>query len=202
MIAAMPAGPAPPPELPERQDPERLRELDDAGLEQVAAGLRSAERATVAVMSPYELTLREIRSRLSELQTEQRRRERAAQVARRASVRDLARSGGMPSLAAVLAASDTPFDAGTPLASLHAFLSTGGEVGFGFATRPGAIGFTDGRRQQQARTWGEARALFDDGWEPGTPGIPGIRVHLPGSRVERVVTADEVLIELPGSSSG
>jgi hypothetical protein len=70
-------------------------------------------------------------------------------------------------------------------------------VGFGFPTRPGSIGFTDGRRQRQARTWDEARSLYDDGWEPGSPGIPGVRVHLAGTRVERVVGADEVVIQTP-----
>jgi hypothetical protein len=83
-----------------------------------------------------------------------------------------------------------------PLAAVRAFLSTGGEVGFGFATRPGTIAFTDGRRQEQARTWGEARQLYARGWEPGTPGIPGVRVHLAGSRVERVAPAGEVVLEV------
>ena len=183
------------PELPERTDADQLKRLDDGELAALEASLRASERSTVQAMAPYEQVLREVRARLAELDTETRRRERASQVTKRASVRELARSGGMPSLAAVLAAGTSPFTPGTELAATHAFLSTGGEVGFGFATRPGAVTFTDGRRQQQARTWDEARRLYDEGWEPGAPGIPGVRVHLAGSRVERVVGADEVVVQ-------
>ena len=86
------------------------------------------------------------------------------------------------------------------LDSSHAFLASGGEIGFGFPTRPGTITFTDGRRQRQATTWGEAHALSADGWEPGAPGIPGVRVHLAGSRVERVVTGSEVVLD-PGEAA-
>ena len=123
-------------------------------------------------MAPYDRQLREIRARLSELATERRRRERAAQVAQRAGVREAAKSGGMPSLAAALEAGEALFDDAAVLQTIRAFLSTGGEVGFGFATRPGTIAFTDGRRQRQARTWGEARSLYAEGWEPGAPGVP------------------------------
>jgi hypothetical protein len=187
------------PELPEKIEPDQLRALDTGELDALDASLRAAERTAVTAMSPYERTLREVRSRLSEVATELRRRERAAQVTQRATVRELAKSGGMPTLGAVLAAAGSPFEDQDLLDSTRAFLSTGGQVGFGFATRPGTIAFTDGRRQKQARTWTDARLLFDDGWEPGTPGIPGVRVHLPGSRVERVVSVDDVVVQVPGS---
>ena len=188
------------PELPDQVDADRLRELDDSALEAASAALQAAERATIGAMAPYDRQLREIRARMSELATERRRRERAAQVAQRAGVREAAKSGGMPSLAAALEAGEALFDDAAALQTIRAFLSTGGEVGFGFATRPGTIAFTDGRRQRQARTWGEARSLYADGWEPGAPGIPGIRVHLAGSRVERVAPATEVVVALPDSA--
>ena len=184
------------PPLPDVLDTEQLKGFTDAELESVAAELRAAERATVAAMSPYERQLREVRARLSEIATERRRRKRASQVAQRASVRQAAKQGDMPTLIGALEATDTPLSDDMPLAAVRAFLSTGGEVGFGFATRPGTIAFTDGRRQEQARTWGEARQLYARGWEPGTPGIPGVRVHLAGSRVERVAPAGEVVLEV------
>ena len=84
-----------------------------------------------------------------------------------------------------------------PLAEVAAFLKSGGEVRFGYATRPGPVSFTDGRQLRNARTWGEARQLFAEGWEPGSPGVPGVRVHLVGTRVERVVDAAEVVVR-PG----
>jgi hypothetical protein len=83
----------------------------------------------------------------------------------------------------------------TPLSVLRAFLASGGEVGFGFASRPGSIAFTDGRQQKAAITYGQARQLYADGWEPGSPGVPGVRVHLAGTRVERVVPVDGVVVE-------
>lgn len=182
------------PPLGERVEPEALRELSEEGLATLAAELQAAERATIAAMAPYEQHLREIRTRATELATERRRRERAQQVAQRAGVREAAKSGGMPSLAAALESPEELFAPETMLTAVHAFLSTGGQVGFGFATRPGTMTFTDGRQQRQARTWGEARELHALGWDPGAPGIPGVRVHLAGSRVERVVAASDVVL--------
>jgi hypothetical protein len=184
------------PPLADRVDPDALRELSDDGLDALVAELQGKERATIAAMAPYEQHLREIRTRASELATERRRRDRAQQVAQRAGVREAAKSGGMPSLAAALESPETSFDAATLLTDVPAFLSSGGQVGFGFATRPGTMTFTDGRQQRQARTWGEARELHALGWDPGAPGVPGVRVHLAGSRVERVVTAGDVVLDL------
>ena len=182
------------PPIGDRVEPDVLHGLSDADLEALGAQLQATERATIAAMAPYEQHLREIRIRGTELATERRRRERAKQVAKRAGVREAARSGGMPSLAAALASADDVFEPATPLTGVQAFLSTGGEVGFGFATRPGTMTFTDGRQQRMARTWGEARELHALGWDPGAPGVPGVRVHLAGSRVERVVPASEVVL--------
>ena len=187
------------PPLPDAVDAAALHELAEPDLDGVERDLRAAERATVAAMSPWDQQLREIRARLAELSTERRRRERAAHIAQRSSVRDLAKSGTMPSLADALAAPDELYEPATSLTAIKVFLKTGGEVGLGFPTRPGTIAFTDGRSQQQAKTWGEARQLVAAGWEPGSAGIPGVRVHLAGSRVERVVSADEVVV---GPSAG
>lgn len=182
------------PPLPDAIGSEQLRTLSDGDLEVVELELRGAERATISAMSPWERQLKEVRSRLAELATERRRRERAAHVAQRASVREQAKSGTMPTLTDALSAPDDLVSSDTPLTAMHFFLTSGGEVGVGFATRPGTIAFSDGRRQQQAKTWGEARSLTADGWDPGTAGVPGVRVHLTGSRVERVVPADDVVV--------
>jgi hypothetical protein len=184
------------PLLPDRVEPDALRELSDDDLNAVGTALQGTEWATIAAMAPYEQHLREIRTRATELATERRRRERAQQVAQRAGVREAAKSGGMPSLAAALESPDEAFEPATLLTNVPAFLSSGGQVGFGFATRPGSIAFTDGRQQRHARTWGEARELHALGWDPGAPGVPGVRVHLAGSRVERVVTAGDVVLDL------
>lgn len=188
------------PPIGDRVEPDALRALNDDAIDALGAELQATERATIAAMAPYEQHLREIRTRATELATERRRRERAQQVAQRAGVREAAKSGGMPSLAAALASGDDLFDGTTPLTGVQAFLSTGGEVGFGFATRPGTMTFTDGRQQRMARTWGEARELHALGWDPGAPGVPGVRVHLAGSRVERVVPASEVVLAAAAGS--
>src|ERR1700731_3898627 len=98
------------PELPDQVDADRLREFDASALEAAAAALQAAERATIAAMAPYDRQLREIRARMSELATGRGRGERAAQVARRAGVREAAKTGGMPSLAAALEAGEPLFD--------------------------------------------------------------------------------------------
>jgi hypothetical protein len=189
------------PGLPDRVAPETLRELDDTALEAVGARLTAAERSTSAAMAPYDRQLREVRARLAELATEKRRRERAAHIASRAAVRAAAGSDAMPTLVDALAAATLPLPDDRPLREVRAFLKTGGEIGFGFATRAGVLSFTDGRRSKQASTIGEARALWADGWEPGAPGVPGVRVHLAGTRVERVTSPEDVVIEV-GTAAG
>ena len=133
--AAPAPAPAPLPPLPDRVEPEALRDLDDAALDEVATGLTAAERATVQAMAPYERQLRELRARGAELATERRRRERAQRHAQRIEVR------------------------------------------------------------RQAGTFGEARGLWADGWEPGAPGVPGVRVHLAGTRIEKVLAADGIVVQ-------
>ncbi len=181
------------PELPPAFEQESLSSLDDEALGALLAALGDVERATVSAMAPHQAQLRELRARSGQVATERRRRERAAHIAARAAVREQAKSGEMPTVVDALATADLLPDE-RPLAAVAAFLKSGGEVRFGYATRPGPVPFTDGRQSRSARTWGEARQLFADGWEPGSPGVPGVRVHLVGTRVERVVDAAEVVV--------
>jgi hypothetical protein len=180
------------PELPPPFEPDSLVSLDDAALEDLLTTLGAGERATVAAMAPHQAQLRELRARTGQIATEQRRRERATHIAARAAVREQAKSGAMPSVVDALVTAIIPDD--RALAEVAAFLKSGGEVRFGYATRPGPLPFTDGRRVTNATTWGDARRLYGDGWEPGSPGVPGVRIHLIGTRVERVVDASEVVV--------
>jgi len=196
--------PIPPPLLPPRVGAEHLRNLEAPALDAEAARLAEAERATRTAMSPYDRQLREIHARQEEIATERRRRERAGRHAARIAVREMAGSGEMPTLADALLAEPSPLPEARPLAEVRAFLASGGQVGFGYPTRLGVLGFTDGRQLRNAATWGEARALYADGWEPGAPGgagVRGVRVHLIGTRVERVVAAGEVVLELAGGEA-
>jgi hypothetical protein len=196
--------PIPPPLLPPRVGAEHLRNLEAPALDAEAARLAEAERATRTAMSPYDRQLREIHARQEEIATERRRRERAGRHAARIAVREMAGSGEMPTLADALLAEPSPLPEARPLAEVRAFLTSGGQVGFGYPTRLGVLGFTDGRQLRNAATWGEARALYADGWEPGAPGsagVRGVRVHLSGTRVERMVTPAEVVLELAGGEA-
>lgn len=168
--------------------------MDEAGLEAQEEGLSQVERATRAAMAPYDRVLREIRARREEVATERRRRERARRHASRMAVRSGAASGEMPDLGEALMAEPSPLPDDRPLSGVRAHLASGGEVGFGYPSRPGTIAFTDGRQARSAATWGEARRLYAGGWEPGAPGTPGVRVHLAGTLVERVVPVGEVVI--------
>jgi hypothetical protein len=181
------------PEMPPSFEQDSLTTLADADLEEQLSSLGAIERATVTAMAPHQAQLRELRARSGQLATERRRRERAAHIAARAAVREQAKSGEMPSVIDALAlAAFLPDE--RPLTEIAAFLKSGGEVRFGYATRPGQVSFTDGREVRNARTWGDARQLYADGWEPGSPGVPGVRIHLLGTRVERVVDAAEVVL--------
>ena len=181
------------PELPPAFEQESLAGLDDAALEALVSAIAGVERATVAAMAPHQAQLRELRARSGQVATERRRRERAAHIASRAAVRDQARSGEMPTVSDALGIAGTIPDE-RPLADVVVFLTSGGEVRLGYATRPGPVSFTDGRQVSTARTWGDARRLFAEGWEPGSPGVPGLRVHLVGTRVERVVEPAGVVV--------
>jgi hypothetical protein len=180
------------PELPPAFEPDSLASLDDAALEDLLTALAAGERATVAAMAPHQAQIKELRARTGQIATERRRRERAAHIAARATVREQARSGEMPSVIDALATTALPDD--RALAEVTAFLKSGGEVRFGYATRPGTLPFTDGRRVSNVTSWGDARRLYGEGWEPGSPGVPGVRVHLLGTRVERVVDASDVVV--------
>ncbi|MEO8899547.1 MAG: hypothetical protein ABI352_12295 [Candidatus Dormibacter sp.] len=180
------------PALPPAFEPDSLASLDDAALDDLVIALTAGERATVAAMAPHQAQLKELRARTGQIATERRRRERAEHIAARATVREQAKSGEMPSVVEALATTALPDE--RALAEVAAFLKSGGEVRFGYATRPGPLPFTDGRTVSNATTWGDARRLFGEGWEPGAPGVPGVRVHLVGTRVERVVDASEVVV--------
>ena len=90
----------------------------------------------------------------------------------------------------------TELVAGTEVGSLEDFvynLKTGGKVLLGFpGSRSQSVTFTDGVKVENASDLGQAARLYAAGWELGSPGRPGVRVHFPGTRQERLVAADDV----------
>ena len=160
--------------------------VDLEGLSDEEIGERVA--AVRARMRPLETQLAEIRAERDVLFTEQRRRERLAQRGRRASVKEAMRGGQFPTFTQLVAASE----AGS-FEEYRFHLKTGGEVRLGFpGARQQAVAFTDGRQVAQVRDLAEAARLWAAGWEPGSPGRPGLRVHFPGTRQERLADPEEV----------
>jgi hypothetical protein len=149
-------------------------------------------------MRPLEQDLAKLRGERDLLLTELRRRERTAHRTARADVKAAMREGKFPTIAELVAGSDTG-----SLDDFSFHLKTGGEVRLGF---PGAssqtLSFTDGVKIVQASDLAQAAELYGAGWELGSPGRPGVRVHFPGTRQERLAPADEVYARPGDRGSG
>ena len=160
---------------------EDLGSLDEAELERRVAGLR--ER-----MRPLEQDLAALRVERDVLHTEMRKRERSAHRISRSELKAAMKEGNLPTVAELVAGSD----AGS-LDDYGFNLKTGGDVKLGFpGARSQSLTFTDGVKTAQATDLAQAAELYAAGWELGSPGRPGVRVHFPGTRQERLVPANEV----------
>ena len=139
-------------------------------------------------MRPLEQDLAALRGERDVLLTEIRRRRRLAERTSRAELKTSMREGEFPSVAELVAGSDS--------GSLDDYvynLKTGGQVRLGFpGSRSQTLTFTDGVKIANASDLADAAQLYAAGWELGSPGRPGVRVHFPGTRQERLVPADEV----------
>lgn len=143
-------------------------------------------------MRPAEQQLATLRAERDVLLTEKRRRDRAVHRQARADVKAAMKEGRVPSLLELAGGADPP--------ALEAYvynLKTGGEVGLGYpgARRP-SLTFTDGAQTAQAYDFDEAARLHAAGWDLGSPGRPGVRIHFAGTRQERLVSPDEVFARL------
>jgi hypothetical protein len=149
-------------------------------------------------MRPLEHDLANLRGERDILLTELRRRERSAHRTARADVKAAMREGKFPTVAELVSSVEE--------GSLDDYvynLKTGGEVRLGF---PGAqaqsLAFTDGVKIVQASDLAQAAELYTAGWELGSPGRAGVRVHFPGTRQERLVPGDEVYARPGDRGSG
>jgi len=161
--------------------PDELAGLTEAELDQRVEEIRGR-------MRPLEEELGKLRLQRDVLQTERRRRERGAHRDARAELKSAMKDGRFPNVAQLVE--------GSQEGSLDDFvfnLKTGGEVRLGFpGARAQSLAFTDGAQAAQAKDLAEAARLYEAGWELGSPGRPGVRVHFPGTRQERLVPAEEV----------
>ena len=158
-----------------------LASIDAAELERRIAEIR--ER-----MRPVEQQITTLRGERDVLLTERRRRDRSAHRESRADLKAAMREGKFPTIAELVAGSE-----GGSLDDYAFNLKTGGEVRLGYpGARSQSLTFTDGVQAAQAGDLAAAARLYAAGWELGSPGRPGVRVHFPGTRQERLVGADEV----------
>jgi hypothetical protein len=158
-----------------------LSSLDGAELERRVADVRDR-------MRPLERDLAALRVERDVLLTEMRRRERSASRVSRAELKVAMKEGQLPTVAELVAGSE----AGS-LDDYTFNLKTGGEVKLGFpGARSQSLTFTDGMKIAQATDLAQAAELYAAGWELGSPGRPGVRVHFPGTRQERLVPAHDV----------
>jgi hypothetical protein len=140
--------------------------------------------------------LGEIQQRIEALRTEQRRRQRQAELAARQATRAVIEDG-MPSLEDVISGAAGTFASELEFGALRFLRESATEVGLGYASasKP-TLSFTDGRAIREVSDLGEARRLWAEGWEPGTPAARGVRVYPVGSRAEKVLPASEVHVQL------
>jgi hypothetical protein len=161
--------------------PEDLSSIEGAELDRRVAAIREE-------MRPLEQDLAALRAERDVLLTEIRRRERSAHRTSRADLKAAMKEGQFPTVAELVAGSDA--------GSLDDYvynLKTGGEVRLGFpGARTQSLTFTDGAKTAQANDLAQAAELYAAGWELGSPGRPGVRVHFPGTRQERLMPANEV----------
>jgi hypothetical protein len=76
-------------------------------------------------------------------------------------------------------------------------LESGGQVALGYpGSRTPSLQMTDGSAISTVTTLAEARELYRLGWEIGVPARPGVRVHTPGTRLERLLDPDKCFVRL------
>ncbi len=160
-----------------------LSAVDDSELERRLAEI--GER-----LRPVEQQLSGLRGERDILLTERKRRDRLKHRESRADLKAAMREGKFPTVAELVARSEA--------GSLddYAFnLKTGGEVRLGYpGARAQSLTFTDGVQVANAGDLAAAARLYSAGWDLGSPGRPGVRVHFPGTRQERLVGGDEVFV--------
>lgn len=167
--------------------------LDQATDEELAARVRDI----MAEMAPLEEALGRLRTQIQQVVSEQKRRERSQHLKSRLQVRTTVAQGQMPTLQQIAESSNDLVPAETALRDLRYFRDSGTEVGLGYATaREPTVWMTNGSSTVAVKTIAEIRARYVDGWDFGTAAHPGVRIHIPNSRTEKILNAAEVFVRV------
>jgi nucleoside 2-deoxyribosyltransferase len=152
-------------------------------------------------MTPLEEALGRLRAQIQQVVSEQKRRERAQHLKSRMQVRTTVAQGQMPTLQQVAESSNDLVPADASLSRLRFFRDSGTEIGLGYATgREPTVWMTNGSNTAAVKTVAEIRSRYLDGWDFGTAAHPGVRMHIPNSRTEKIVQASDVFIRLRGGA--
>jgi hypothetical protein len=176
---------------------EEFAGLADEQLQQLVQMVETAERRIRDQMAPFQLRLTRLAKDAAAVQTEVRRRERQRHIQARKEVREQVKEGEAPSLAQVVEADEPPPFGEPAFSELSFLLESGGQVALGYpGSRTPSLQMTDGSAISTVTTLAEARELYRLGWEIGVPARPGVRVHTPGTRLERLLDPDKCFVRL------
>lgn len=169
---------------------------DSINLEQASdEELERRVRELMAEMGPLEESLAKLRVQIQQVATEQRKRERSRHLKARLQVRTTVAEGQMPTLLQVALSANDLVPSDLPLTGLRFFRESGTEVGLGYATaREPVVSMTNGSATQAVKTVAEIRARYGEGWDFGTSAHPGVRIHIPNSRTEKILQPSEVFV--------
>jgi len=174
---------------------EELAGLSDEELQRLVEVVELAERRIRDQMAPFQLQLTRLAQDTAALRTELRRRERQHHIQSRKQVREQVKEGEAPSLAQLIEMADAPAFGEPAFSELSFLLESGGEVALGYpGSRSPSLQMTDGSVISSVTTLAEARQLFRQGWEIGVPARRGVRVHTPGTRLERLLDPENCYV--------
>ena len=156
-------------------------------------------REIMAEMAPLEEALGRLRAQIQQVASEQKKRERAQHLKTRMQVRTTVAQGQMPTLQQVAESSNDLVPSDATLAGLRFFRDSGTEIGLGYATaREPTVWMTNGSSTAAVKTIAEIRSRYLEGWDFGTAAHPGVRIHIPNSRTEKILQAGDVLVRVEG----
>jgi pyruvate-formate lyase len=167
------------------------RSLDQASDEELARRVREI----MAEMAPLEEALGRLRAQVQQVVSEQKRRERSQHLKARMQVRTTVAQGEMATLQQVAESSNDLVPPRATLRDLHFFRESGTEVGLGYATaREPTVWMTNGSATVAVRTVAEIRSRYLEGWDFGTGAHPGVRIHIPNSRTEKILEPSAIFV--------
>jgi hypothetical protein len=175
-----------------------MRMAEHVNLEQASdEDLARRIREIMAEMAPLEEALGRLRVQIQQVASEQKKRERSRHLKARLQVRTTVAQGQMPTLQQVAESSNDLVPPDAVLSTLRFFRDSGTEVGLGYAAaREPTVWMTNGGNTAAVKTIAEIRTRYLEGWDFGTAAHPGVRIHIPNSRTEKILEASEVFVRL------